>query len=204
MKNIISVYYLWMAVMPVSAQGSFFNQQTTQLKYLQQQIAALQVYIGYARKGYRIAQTGLTAIGEFKKGEFNLHNLFYNSLQSVNPEITQYYKLGDCIRYCSQIMVGCKKSTNSKRLNPSERNYLSTVYGNLSGACLRCLDELVSLVTNNTYNMKDNERLRRIDALYWDLKDQYACLQSFQSATNWLSAQRTHEFDEITYLNKIY
>jgi len=62
--------------------SEWFRQKKTQKKYLLQQIAALQVYIGYAQKGYRIAKEGLTTIGGFTKGEFDLHSDFINSLSS--------------------------------------------------------------------------------------------------------------------------
>ena len=39
--------------------AEWFQQGATQKKYLLQQIAALQVYIGYVQKGYSIAKKGL-------------------------------------------------------------------------------------------------------------------------------------------------
>ena len=50
----------------------------TQKKYLLQQIAALKVYISYAKKGYNIVSSGINTIRDIKKGELNLHNNFYN------------------------------------------------------------------------------------------------------------------------------
>ena len=69
---------LFLAAGTVEAQtfSEWFRQKKTQKKYLLQQIAALQVYIGYAQKGYRIAKEGLTTIGGFTKGEFDLHSDF--------------------------------------------------------------------------------------------------------------------------------
>ncbi|ULT42931.1 conjugal transfer protein TraI [Niabella defluvii] len=49
--------------------AEWFQQKKTQKKYLLQQIAALQVYIGYAKKGYNIAKDGLNTIGGFTRGE---------------------------------------------------------------------------------------------------------------------------------------
>src|SRR3546814_4811730 len=51
----------------------WFRQKKTQKEYLVMQIAALQAYIQVAKRGYEIAKTGLTTIGNIKDGDFNLH-----------------------------------------------------------------------------------------------------------------------------------
>lgn len=42
--------------------GEFFQQKKTQKRYLLQQIAALQVFIGQAKKGYDLVGSGLRTI----------------------------------------------------------------------------------------------------------------------------------------------
>ena len=71
--------------------------QLKQRKVLLQQIAALKVYTDYAQKGYSEAKKGLTTIGDFKRGEFNLHSDYFNSLKTVNPKIKTYAKVGEII-----------------------------------------------------------------------------------------------------------
>src|SRR6202790_2696983 len=61
------------------------------------QIAKLEIYIVDLEKGYSIAKEGLTTIGEIKNGEFNLHSLFFNSLQKVNPSVAKYSKIAEII-----------------------------------------------------------------------------------------------------------
>ncbi|MBO9573555.1 MAG: hypothetical protein J7497_15310, partial [Chitinophagaceae bacterium] len=91
MKIIISIIFLF-GSFSGSAQtwSEWFKQKKTQIKYLTQQIAALQIYIGYARKGYEIADKGLTAIGDIKNGEFNLYRDFFSSLREVNSNLHAY------------------------------------------------------------------------------------------------------------------
>ena len=59
----------------------------TQKKYMLQHIAALQVYIGYAKKGYNIASKGINTVRNIKNGDFNLHRDFFSSLKNINPAI---------------------------------------------------------------------------------------------------------------------
>src|SRR5690606_36713128 len=84
----------------------WFRQKKTQIEYLIQQIAALQLYIGYAKKGYNIAKEGLNTIGGFTRGEFDLHGNFIHSLKKVNPEIKPYTRMADIIAMLEKIVLG--------------------------------------------------------------------------------------------------
>ena len=61
MKKLLSVSILIMCFNLCHAQtwAEWFQQKQTQKKYLIEQIAALQVYLGYAKKGYDIASKGI-------------------------------------------------------------------------------------------------------------------------------------------------
>jgi hypothetical protein len=56
--------------------NEWFKQKKTQTKYLIEQIAALNVYLKTAKKGYDIAQRGLTLIGDIKDGSFQMDKTF--------------------------------------------------------------------------------------------------------------------------------
>src|SRR6218665_476162 len=78
--------------------------QAKQQRMLLEQIAALQVYIGYAQKGYSAVKKGLNTIGDFKRGEFNLHTAYLNSLKTVNPKIKKYARVTEIIGLQTKIM----------------------------------------------------------------------------------------------------
>src|SRR5579872_1336287 len=61
------------------------------------QIAKLQYFISQTEKGYQLVREGLTTIGDIKKGDFDLHQLFFTSLEMVNPEIRSYVKIADML-----------------------------------------------------------------------------------------------------------
>ena len=82
----------------------WLNQKATQKKYLLQQIAALQVYLGYAKKGYTIVTSGVNTIRNIKNGDFNLHRDFFSRLKNVNPAIRRYAKVADIISYQVKII----------------------------------------------------------------------------------------------------
>jgi len=205
MKKVIALIITAILMMHLQAQGlsNFFSQKAADIKYMLAQIAALQAYIGYAEKGYNIAQQGLTFIGDLKKGEFDLHSAFFNSLKAVNPSIANYSKVFDIISYQESIIKDFKKILQIKNMAPAEMNYLQNVYNNMSDACTQSLNDLINIITNDTYQMKDNERVHRIDNIYADMKDKYAFTQSFASEAGLLSAQRNNELNEVIFLQKL-
>ncbi|MBS1948706.1 MAG: hypothetical protein JST47_13160 [Bacteroidetes bacterium] len=205
MKKTIVILVATLSIGFVKAQGlsNFFSQKQADIKYMLAQIAELQTYIGLLQKGYGIAQKGLTVIGDLKKGEFDLHSAFFSSLETVNPSIAKYAKVAGIISNQVSIMSSFKKILQLKNMSASEMSYLQSVYNNMSGACAESLTDLINIITDNTYQMKDNERITRIDAIYADMKDKYAFTQSFASDASVLSAQRGNDLHEIEFLKNL-
>jgi hypothetical protein len=182
--------------------GQFFSQHPTELNYYEQQIACLELFIGYLEKGYKIAQQGLTAISEIKKGELDLHRAFYSSLSSVNPQVGTYARIADIISLQISIINHFKKALlRTGQFSSSEISYLQKVYSNLSGECGKDLAELIDILTDGTMTMRDDERINRIDNLYGDMKDKYEFTQFFTSQASLLAAERADEQYEINFLN---
>jgi hypothetical protein len=198
-KIILSLLLFVSAGSSLQAQtfAEWFQQKKTQKKYLIQQIAALQVYIGYAKKGYNIAKEGLTTIGGFTRGEFNLHTDYFNSLKSVNPEIKRYARVGDIIAL--QVKIAQNYSRSYWKLNSSdvfsndELAYIGRVFSRLLDDCAKTLDELITITTDGKLEMKDDERIQRIDRLYMDMQDKFTFTQSFSNDAVSLVASRVKE-----------
>jgi len=186
----------------ISAAGSLqaqtfaelFQQKKTQKKYLLQQIAALQVYIEYAQKGYKIAKEGLTTIGGFTRGEFNLHTDYFNTLKSVNPEIKHYAKVAEIIALQVQIVQNYHRTyrqlNSSDAFSDNELAYISRVFSRLLDDCAKTLDELITITTDGKLEMKDDERIARIDKLYLDMQDKFTFSRSFSNDASLLAASR--------------
>lgn len=183
------------------------QQKKTQRKYLVQQIAALQVYLGYAKEGFDIAHKGLSAIHKIKKGDFDLHDEYFSSLKKVNPNIAASAKVAAIITKQIQIIKEAKKTidgvTQSNSFTNEEVYHCNKVFENLLGFCVEMIDELIALTTSGEYEMKDDERIKRIDTLYMDMQNKYAFTVAYSSEMGMLSIQRTSEQVEIDYSKKI-
>ena len=145
--------------------AEWFQQKKTQKKYLLQQIAALQIYIGYAQKGYQIAKEGLTTIGGFTRGEFNLHADYFNSLKVVNPEIKHYAKVAEIIGLQVKIVQNYnstyRKLQSTDAFSNDELNYIRSAFSNLLDDCEKTLDELIAVTTDGKLETKDDSKDRQ-------------------------------------------
>jgi len=163
--------------------NEWFSQKKTQKKYLLQQVAALQVYIGFAKKGYQIAQKGLTTIGNIKDGEFNLSRDFFGGLSSVNPAIKNYARIADILALQVKIIKTYHKDYQQiKDLHHAGGNelaYIKRVYSRMLADCEHAVDELITLATNGKLELTDDQRIQRIDRLYQDMLNRHDFTQSF-------------------------
>ncbi|NJO25602.1 MAG: hypothetical protein HC867_07355 [Bacteroidia bacterium] len=179
----------------------WLNQNATQKKYLLQQIAALQVYLGYAKKGYNIVTSGVNTIRNIKNGDFNLHRDFFNRLKNVNPAIRKYAKVADIIACQVKIIMQTKNTIQqirkTKQFTESELDYCKMVFDNLLDECMKTVEELILVTTSGQLEMKDDERLKRIDGLYADVQDKYSFACSFSEDMGLLAVQRLGEQVEI-------
>jgi len=188
--------------------GEWFRQGATQKKYLLQQIAGLQVYMGYVQQSYSIAKQGLNAISATDNGEFKLHKDYFHSLKFVNPKIKNYSKVADIIAMQVNIIKVYKEAgrqvKHSGSFNGDEISYTIGVFERLMNDCTKVIDELITLTGSGQLEMKDDERLKRIDALYSDMQDKYTFIQSFSIEAKLLAASRTQEQSNIQSIRALY
>lgn len=194
-----------------SASGQTFNewfrQRKTQKQYLLQQIAALKVYLDYLKKGYKIVDKGLTIVGDIKEGKFDLDIAYLESLKNVNSAVSGSAKVASIVAYQRMVMIEFQKLKNrageTDLLTDEEVAYINTVYSNMLSESEMSLEELQRVISNSEFEMKDDERIKRLDLIYVDMKDKYAFTKSFSNSTRLLIAQRSSENYEIAVQNEL-
>lgn len=209
MKNSICLIFILFFAQIVHAQtwNEWVRQKKTQRKYLVQQIAALQVYLGYVKKGYNIAAKGLTVIGKIKKGDFDLHDDYFASLKKVNPAVASTAKVATLITKQIQIIKEAKRTVDgaaqSNAFTSEEMAQCKKVFETLLSSCLQVIDELVALTTSGEYEMKDDERIKRIETLYLDMQNKYAFTVAYSTEMGLLFMQLVNERIELEYSRKL-
>lgn len=192
-----SVLVLLLITHTVQAQtwDEFFAQHKTQKKYLLEQIAALQMYAGYAAKGFAIIQEGLQTVGQIKKGELHLHNDFFAALSKVSPAVKKYARFSEII--IMQLDITKQSSATVKAcIGQPEMEYLKNVFNHVLDRCAANLDELNQLLKGEGKST-DDEKIRRMDAIYLDMQDKQSFVQAFSNSAKDLAMQRALEEKEI-------
>ena len=104
----------------------------SQTEVMIEQIIKLKTYLSWLKKGYDIANKGLTLIGDIKHGDFNLHKDYFNSLEQVNPQIKGDVKIADMISMQVQMLSSYKSYYQQFKASGvftgKELNYLYQVF----------------------------------------------------------------------------
>ena len=171
--------------------------QAKQRKVLLLQIAALQTYIGYAKKGYTVVKKGLNFIGDVKKGEVNLHSDYFNSLLQVNPKVKNYVRVGEIIALQIKILKVHKKTLELLRqddlFHGDELDYIERVFERLIDNCNETLDQLLLISTDAKLEMTDDQRLEHIDSLYTAMMSDYSFCEHLSEEIKILSLSKAKE-----------
>lgn len=175
--------------------------QAKQSEVLLKQIAALQIYIGYAQKGYSVAKKGLNTIGDLKRGEFNLHTDYFNSLKTVNPKIKKYARVAEIISLQVKIIKSYGtiygQIQQDDLFHGDEVDYIKRVFNRLIENCNDNLEELITILTDGQLEMKDDERMKRIDAIYQNMLENHTFCESFGNQTRLMSLSKTTDTKEV-------
>jgi len=188
---------------PAQTWSEWWNQKSTQRKYLIQQIAALQIYIGYAWKGYGIAKDGLHTISDITNGEFGLHKTYFASLSAINPAVKNNPQVNEIIAF-QHTVIDALDSWKPDGWNPEEWDYLRTVRQNMLADCSRDMDELTRLLKNGDLQMTDEERLKQLAKLWRVMQDKAVFAQTFTGQLILFQRQRTKENTDVNQIQKLY
>ena len=189
-----------------------FNQgisgQAKQRKELILQIAALQVYIDYAKKGYSAVSKGLNFIGDARKGEVNLHGDYFTSLLKINPKVRNYYKTFEIISMQLKIIKIYRKTSRSLKtadlFHGNELDYMERSFKRLLENCDDTLDQLIILTSDFKLELTDDQRIERIDALHDTMLEDYNFCISFSREAELLSFSKARSVKDSQAVRAMY
>lgn len=184
----------------------WFKQKETQIKYLVEQIGALKAYGEVVNRGYDITHNGLTNVFNNEEGDYRQHSNYFLSLWKVKTGIKTYSKAFSILSMKADIqkLYRLVQSFTTEFLNDKESNYASSVYGNLVKDCNDLVDELEMVTNNDQLQLKDDERIRRIDKIYLQMQDRYQFSQSFANEIRLLVRGRRKEAIEVNKFSSLY
>lgn len=209
-KVVVMIICIVCTLPSTKAQGlkQWFSQKSTQTEYLVQQIAALKMYSGYLQKGYKIVKGGLNTISDIKNGHLHLDRVFFDSLKLVSGSVKNDERIREIIQLQQQtaglIRVALKMVRGSAYFESSDLQYVQKVCDGVGKQNKRIIDELEAVLRDGNYQMSDDERLKRIDAVYQATKEQYGFVQSFCMDLKKLELQKRLELKNVKVMKKLY
>ena len=205
MKAVLILLFSMMAtVANAQTWNEIFKQKETQKKYLLQQIAAMKMYASFLQKGYSIANKGITSIKQLSKGEFNLHQSFFTSLKMVNPAISGNPKIAQVIAWQLSISKDLLALSNRTKGSATDKSYIREVRLKVMKECEQDIEELLLVITSGELEMKDDERMNRLNKICESMKDKYQFTQSFSNQVKILSLQKEEEERNNGVSKKLY
>ena len=204
MKKTIIVLCIIAALLSSGLQA----QQAKQKKMLLLQIAALRTYVDYAAKGYKTVKNGLHFISDAKKGEVNLHGDYFTSLLSINPKVKNYARAAEIISLQVQILKTYKRTfenlQNDDLFHGSELDYIQRTFKRLLESCDESIDTLLLITTSTKLEMKDDERIERIDKLYEKASEDFVFCEKFSREVQVLALSKAKERNDTRHAGKLY
>ncbi|OCX52778.1 hypothetical protein BEL04_00110 [Mucilaginibacter sp. PPCGB 2223] len=193
---------------PTKAQSfsfsDLFGQGNKELKNMAAQIEALNAFETSMRQGYAMMKGEWTAISNWKNGEFGLHQDYYTSLSTVNPQVKNDPDVATIQSEQQAIISLFSALQGIPGLLPYEQSYVQSVAQNILKHCDADLQRLQKVLESDTLTMSDDERLKEIAKLQADMLDKYRFTQSFCNSVRLLVIARNQEMNEVQTLNQYY
>jgi len=105
------------------------------------------------------------------------------------------------MKTCRRILAELK---TADLFHGSELDYIKRSFGRLLLNCSQTLDELLVITTDAELELKDDQRLERIDALHKTMQEDYNCCLSFCSEARLLSISKSAAKKECKDVNELY
>ena len=201
----------WVLIILITSYGSRSfgqSQEIQQLLLNWEKLTQLKTILNDMYEGYKIIDKGYTTIRDISQGNFSLHKDFLDGLLEVSPAVKKYKRIADIINYQLRIVKGSKVALNQFKIDKNftieEIEVMGKVYGRLMNEGIKCLDELVMVVTAGNLRMSDDERLKAIDRIYVKIVEQFSFLKDLNNSTAVLSVQREKESYELDISRKLH
>ena len=162
--------------------GGFFNQKGTQRRYMIQQIALYQIYLGYLKKGYTITKDGLHTISDIRSGELSLHKDYYAGLSAINPAVAKMPEIR-AVMDNSRLAISCVDETIAEAAGAQifslpEVKYMDHTREILKKRIVTTLG-MLELAIKPGVMMTDDERIQRVLQAHEQSLKQYVFARKF-------------------------
>ncbi len=184
------------------------SQEAQQLMLNWEKLQTLEKMLDNMYIGYKILDKGYTTIKKIAEGDYSIHQAFLDGLMAVNPSVRNYKRIPFIIEYQKLLMQEYKRAwrqlKNDPNLTVDEILYIESVYNFIVKASLQNLDDLAMIITATKLRMSDDERMRAIDNIFYDMENRMVFLRGFNNDTRLLAIQRSFANNNQQSVKKLY
>jgi len=182
--------------------SDLFGQAGKQKQYYLQQIAAYNALRSELNQGYNVCKNGLGGIRDINTAELNAHTTYYNSLKNPSSAVKNDTQVKDIMNYQSYITTAFSQTFSG--LTGDETDYVNSVKNEVLTGCNHDLTDLQSLLSTGKFQLSDDERLKRLNAIHTSMLEKYRFSQSFTNSLKILAIRRRQNSDDAQTLSKLY
>jgi hypothetical protein len=188
---------------------SFSQTQAIQQLLLDvEKLTQLKSILTELKEGYQIVSNGYTNIKNISEGNFNLHDIFLESLLEVSPAVKNYGRIKDIIdaqlTLVKEYKNALKQFKESGEFSIDDINYLEKVYANLFNHSLDNLQTMIMVITAGKLRMSDDERINSIDAVWKEVSQELTFLRHFNNEARILCLQRAKDKNDFSTMEQLY
>jgi hypothetical protein len=191
---------------PAQAQtfAEWFAQKKTQQQYLLQQIAALQVFSGYLKQGYEIANNGLGSVSSSLKAENGLHTTYYNRMKVAGPAVKDNDMVKDIMAWQQGILTRLRDISRISGMTAEEKNYLESVSTAVLKDCDQQLNTLQVVIGDGKIKMSDADRIALVTKIHTAMMENYRFASGFTAQAKLYAFRRQQEQNQVKVTQQVY
>ncbi|HVU97991.1 MAG TPA: hypothetical protein VHE34_22360 [Puia sp.] len=173
MKRLLALLGLTGISLPGQTQtfAEWFEQNKTQLKYLHEQLFALEEEDETLEEGYAVDETGLVRIAGNKQADLDLHTRHFSTLRDVNMVILADPRVSKIVSLTEETQSIGDSVRRLRNVFPRLRASVDAVCDDLDELCVAGAKSLEQLLQDGATQMTDAERLEKLENLYEEAKE---------------------------------
>ena len=156
----------------------------------------------------KLSELRLTEISEWTERQRRLYADYYEELWKVKQAIATYRQVREIITLQAALVSEYRRAYGLFRqdgnLSPGELDYLYRVYAGILSESMHHLDQALLVTSSFATQMRDGERLSRLEEAASGIRQNYSDLRRFNASQLQLCLQRARERGDLEAMQRLY
>lgn len=156
----------------------------------------------------QLSQLNLKEIGDWEGKFKDIYSNYFTELWKVKTVLADFKQITGIIAQQKELVTEYKQAyariQKDSHFSPSEVTYAYNVYSGIIGESVKSVGQIINILTDFSYEMSDEARLRLISNASADIQRQTQDLRAFNNQTAQISLQRARDEQDIETIRKLY